>query len=186
MRPCIWNKLSSPAGKQIRFYYKLLIATVLGILLLWIFSDFLVKFIPQLARFKQFAFSGNGRDVLRKAYHEASADTNIWGRLAGIPMTKRYLQYITVEFSHSFSENSYMGISLIFGLSGVLIFLYMLCRLVKRISCAPEAMVLCIWLFTFFFQDTLLSVQTGILFVFSTFIVCGKHRELLGKLPKEG
>ncbi len=134
----------------------------------------LADYIPVLARFKTFGFTGNGRQYLEAAYKKTIRESDLTDLIFGIKMPRPYLRNIKMDFAHSFTENSYAGIFLLFGAAGCAVFAVILIRMLRQIRSLQALCLLAVCLITLTIQDTLLSVQTGIILVFSTGIVIFK------------
>lgn len=157
--------------KKLPFIGKLIIFIMLLIIAGYPLFKLLVAFVPMLARFRLHGFSGNGRWYLNKAYWNTIKESNFADLIFGVNLPETYLNNIEVDFPHSFTENSYMGITLMFGLAGTLIFLIILRKIFKQAQSAQAVCVLIICMIPMLMQDILLSVQTGILYIFSVLCV---------------
>lgn len=156
--------------KKIEFSFKIIISGSLFVLFGFQMFNLLVEKIPAFSRFKSFKFGGNGRQYLQESYYAVIKNSDLKELLIGIPMVKPYLDGIRIEFTHSFTENSFIGIFLLFGIIGIFMLVYIIYRILKINNKGPViymVIVVCVSMIT---QDTLLSVQTGMLLVFS--LIC--------------
>lgn len=157
--------------RKIPFIGKLIIGITILILIGFPIFKLLVVFVPMLARFRLHGFTGNGRQYLNEAYWITIKESNFSDLIFGVNLPGMYLNNIKLDFPHSFTENSYMGITLIFGLTGAFIFLVTLCKIFKQAQSAQAACVIIVCMTPLLLQDILLSVQTGILYIFSVLCV---------------
>ena len=130
----------------------------------------IVNFVPSMYRFILYGFTGNGRQILQSAYSKAIASSNLNDLFLGINVTKRYLSVEIVEFSHSFTENSFMAIFLLFGIVGVVYFGICVLKAIFRSKSITSAGIIIVFLITFFVQDTLLSLQTSLFTVVGIYL----------------
>ncbi len=156
--------------RKIPFIGKLLIGIILLLIVGFPLFNLLVVFIPALARFRMHGFSANGRQYLSEAFLNTMKESSFKDLLLGVNLPEAYFSNIKLDFPHSFTENSYMGITLMFGIVGLSIFLIILCRIFRQVRSAQTACVIIVCMIPLLMQDILLSVQTGILYVFS--ILC--------------
>lgn len=122
----------------------------------------MLKYIPAMERFVKFGFTGNGRQHLSEAYYFVIANSSFIDKLFGIGMTSNYVVFDITEFSHSFTENSYIGMFLLFGFVGVTYFGLYLIKILFKFRGIQSYAILAVFLMTLYVQDTLLSVQAGI------------------------
>jgi hypothetical protein len=171
---CIVLQVMVMFWKQINFAIKGVLITFLALILGDLLLAFgttilesLISYLPFLARFQTFRFGGNGRQYLQDAFLYTIKTSSILEKLIGDGLAKTYLEAITVEFSHSFTENSFMGIYLLFGLSGVATVIYVLYKLLKMSHGGAEVCIIIIIALSMLTQDTLLSIETGVVMCFS-------------------
>lgn len=157
--------------RKLPFMGKLMIGIILLILMGYPLFKLMVTYVPALARFRLHGFTGNGRQYLSEAYWNTIKGSNLKDLILGTHLPETYLKNIQMDFPHSFTENSYMGITLMFGLAGAFFFLAILCRIFKQVRSAQAACVVIVCMTPLLMQDMLLSVQTGILYVFSVLCV---------------
>ncbi len=157
--------------KKLPFVGKLIIAIIMLILIGYPLFKFMVTFVPTLARFRMHGFTGNGRQYLSEAYWNTIKDSNFADLILGVNLPKTYLKNIQIDFPHSFTENSYMGILLIFGIGGAFFFLAILCKFLKQVCSTQTVCVVIVCMIPLLMQDILLSVQTGIFYIFSVLCV---------------
>lgn len=169
----IW--LGTFIWKNISFWLK----AFWGVLLLLIAGtsifNRMISVIPSMVRFKTTLFGGNGRQYLEASYRNVIHSSSLMEKTAALGMPQKYLAGIEVEFSHSFTENSYAGIFLLFGIGGAVLLGLILFKTIKYSKSGQAVLIIIIYLSSLMLQDTLLSVQTGILFFFSLAIMlnCG-------------
>lgn len=161
--------------RKLPFMGKLMIGIILLALMGYPLFTLMVTYVPALARFRLHGFTGNGRQYLSEAYWNTIKGSNLKDLILGTHLPETYLKNIEMDFPHSFTENSYMGITLLFGLVGAFFFLAILCRIFKQVRSAQAACVVIVCLTPLLMQDILLSVQTGILYVFS--VLCVVYRD---------
>lgn len=167
---CVVVEILALFWKRIKFICKLLIGgTTTGVFGSVIFN-LAIEYIPFLSRFKNYSFGANGRQYLQESFINTVKSSSIVGKLFGFSMVKSYLDGISVSFSHSFTENSYMGIFLLFGVLGLIICSYMVVKIIKISHSGVCLTILLIVFMSIYTQDTILSVQTGLLLIFS--VVC--------------
>ncbi len=170
-------------GKRTSISVKLgilfLVAVVLGppIILL------MLKYVPSMERFVKFGFTGNGRQVLKGAYSYAFESTGLFGKLFGVKTTENYLEYDIEEFPHSFTENSYVGVAVLFGIVGVVYFGYFVLKTCLKSKSFQTIATLGVFLITFFVQDTLLSVQAGLFTVTAVYYLLLQSKQSRIKSP---
>lgn len=158
--------IASFAWKKVKFIYKVLFG--IGLLLIFGTSIFnlLTTYIPSMARFRELQFGGNGRQVLQQAYMNTIRRSSFIDMITGIPMTEKYLSGLHIEFNHSFTENSLVGFLLLYGIIGAFSLAYVFVRFIKCRKNHQTVIVVLLSIISMINQDTLLSVQTGVMFFF--------------------
>lgn len=173
----IWRKISFTVKAILSGVFLLIVgdlALAFGTHLL----DATIAYLPFLARFRTFQFGGNGRQYLQEAFVYAVKKSRILGRITGAGMTKSYLEGISVDFAHSFTENSFMGIYMLFGTMGMFVIVYVLYRLLKMNHNGPEICIIAIVAASMLTQDTLLSIETGLVMCFAVIVMYCQGRFL--------
>ena len=156
--------------KKMNFFIKsFFIGGFLSIIIIKIFN-LAIEYVSVLVRFKKFSMGGNGRQYLQSAYAKTINESTFLSKIFGIPLPRIYQQAIEVAFPHSFTENSYIGIFLLFGIVGSIISITILIKIFRNARSIQTTILITIFLLTMTVQDTLLSVQTGLLFLFSCIV----------------
>lgn len=158
-------------GKRLPIDLKLYIYSFVLLFLIPFVVTVMIKFVPGMERFIKLGFSGNGRQYLTESYFNAIKNASFTDYLFGLNLAKNYSSTVNNEFAHSFTENSFVGIFLLFGIVGVLYFSYYLVRFILKSKNFITLSTVSIILITFFVQDVLLSVQTGVTTVFAVYLI---------------
>lgn len=169
--------------KRLKFGIKCVIGIVVLILFGGSLFDILVMYIPAFVRFKSLNFGGNGRNILNMAYIKAIEDSSIIDKIYGMPIARNYVNNISVDFNHSFAECTYVSIFLLFGVIGVIFFFYTVYRILQISRKGIAIPIFVVMLTSLFVQDTLLSVQTGIVFYFAI-LVFFRKTQIMKKMDR--
>lgn len=153
--------------KKINFWLKAFAGTLLLLVIGTTIFNIMVSIIPSMVRFKTTLFGENGRQYLEISYRSVIHSSTIIDKFVALGMAQKYLAGIEIEFSHSFTENSYAGVFLMLGIWGGVLLGIILIKMMRQVKNGQAFLVMIIYLASLMIQDTLLSVQTGILFFFS-------------------
>ena len=164
--------------KKVHFLVKAIIGSVFLALFGNVIFERLIELVPGLSRFQSFRFSGNGRQILNLAYSNTIAKSSFLDMIKGYPMADKYTSGISVDFHHSFTENSYYGFFLLFGLIGFGFLVFLLIRMLLKRASIQNVFIMLFALVTLFFQDTLLSVQTGIILMYALTVSNEEYKQL--------
>ena len=159
-------------GEKINIWIK----TILGVIVVCLCGvplfNSLVGNISYFARFSTGLFSnGNGRNYLQIYFYKALLWTTWLERLTGFNLANRYSNLTTMEFSHSFTENSYMAVLILMGIVGFWLLSVIIVGMLKKAKNIQSIAIMIIMLISLFVQDILLSTQAGILFFFSLIVM---------------
>lgn len=174
---CVFINYIAFIRPRMTFATKLVAIGIGGVIIAPLLFSIAIEVIPAFARFKTFGFGGNGRQYLQESYFLAIKNGSLLDKLLGFPMVRPYLDGIAISFPHSFTECSFMGIYLQFGIFGIICWGTFIYKLLKRGCSGPAMWILAISCASLLMQDTLLSVQTGILFVISIVYMFSDHRK---------
>jgi len=160
----IWLiQICSVTCRRVEFRTKLLA----GIAFLTLFGrsmfQIMVTHFSFMSRFRTNRLGGNGRQYLQASYLNTILKGSVIEKVSGIKMAKSYLAGITVSFSHSFTENSVAGIFLLFGVAGFLLLLIIFSKYIRNCKSVQGWLFILLNLLSLLTQDTLLSIQTGIM-----------------------
>lgn len=159
-------------GERINIWIK----SILGIMVVFLCGlplfNSMVGHISFFERFSTgFLLNGNGREYLKLYFYKAFLSATWIERTTGVNLANKYSNLTIMDFSHSFTENSYMAVILLMGMIGLIILIAMIVRLIKGTKNIQSVAIIIIMLTSLFVQDTLLSTQAGILFFFSLVVM---------------
>lgn len=171
-------KILASDGYQSKFILKCAFLFVPALFLLQPVWNLLVEHVPAMARFKVLSFNSNGRQPLWNAMIEAVNLSDFIDVIWGLPVTKKYLEIAPSDYSHSFTENSYAGIFLLFGIIGVSLFIIIILKILSETRNLQTVCVILASLLTLLVQDTLISFQTGMI-LFAAIVVMVRQNKLM-------
>lgn len=177
-------QIISVLWKKIKFWVKIVLGTPYFAIFGVIVFKIMVIYIPFMSRFQINQFGGNGRQYLQASYVITFKESSLFEKVSGVPLTKSYLNGISVIFNHSFTENSIMGVFLLFGITGLILLIAIFVKSIKDCRSLQGILFFSLCFLSLLAQDTLLSTQTGITMFMSLIIAMytkdrKKHIELI-------
>lgn len=159
-------------GRKLNIWLRVIIEIVIVALCgIPLFSSMVGKF-SFLARFSNGILSNlNGRNILQLYYYKALEDASWAERITGFNLARRYTDLWSIDFKHSFTENSYMALLILMGCVGLVLLFLIIYRLLKNCSNIQTVTIIIVMLVSLSMQDTLLSTQSGVLFFFSLIVM---------------
>ena len=159
-------------GKKINIWIKVVLESVVVFICGVPLFNSLVGNISFFSRFSTGFFSnGNGRDYLQACFYKTLSESTRLEKITGFNLANRYAKLTIMDFSHSFTENSYMAVLTLMGIIGGVILIATIVRLIKGAKNIQSIVIIIIMMISLLVQDTLLSTQAGIIFFFSLIVM---------------
>ncbi len=158
------------ADNRTKMLKRILVLISIGLLISMCVIKILIKYTNLLHRFTVLGGNSNGRSYLFESFVKTLKHCNVTDWFFGVSAGNYYRQLASKTLGHSYAENSFMTLILLFGVFGVFIMLYYLFYMWKLNGMLWYRIVFCVTLLNFFFQDTVCYVQ-GFISIFGALVI---------------
>lgn len=181
-------------NQKSKIYNILLLISILVIIIFFLYNkDSIYTYIINTNTYKRYFYlqtSSNGRNNLSYYFFYVFNNSDLLSKIFGGSMANSYFNLTHNTFSHSFSENSIIAITISFGLVGFLVYVSMFLLYIINLvrskvrNKLTNIILILILLITTYFQDVILSTQLFAMYMIALSIVSNNNSTINKKTKK--